>query len=152
MLDKIFLKTFMVLAVYFISGAEKTEQWQMTKAVLAALGLAWAWTTRKNSVTRDVLTLTINSKIWHFLNKIAAKTSQINQNYSSTQLCVLADRFVGNLSHRFGKELRSYESESYRQILSQNVEIRKRRMSGGDKTRMTQWKNAGKTQEVRKTN
>ena len=64
---------------------------------------------------------------------------------------MLADRFVGNLSNRVGKELRSYESESYpRQILSQNVEIRKRRMSGGDKTRMTQWKNAGKTQEVRK--
>ena len=142
----------MVLILYFISGAEKTEQWQMTKAVLAALGLPWAWTTRKNSVTRNVLTLTINSKIWHFSNKISAKTSQINQNYSSTQLCVLADRFVGNLSNRVGKELRSYESESYRQILSQNVEIRKRRMSGGDKTRMTQWKNAGKTQEVRKTN
>merc|ERR1712158_89554 len=59
-----------------------------------------------------------------------------------------ADRFVGNLSHRFGKELRSYESESYRQILSQNVEIRKRRMSGGnEKNRLPQWKNAGKTQE-----
>merc|ERR1711936_1488204 len=56
------------------------------------------------------------------------------------------------LSNRVGKELRSYESESYpRQIiLSQNVEIRKRRMSGGDKTRMTQWKNAGKTQEDRR--
>merc|ERR1711971_1072574 len=55
-----------------------------------------------------------------------------------------------NLS-KVGKELRSYESESYpRQILSQNVEIRKRRMSGGDKTRMTQWKNAGKTQEDRR--
>ena len=66
---------------------------------------------------------------------------------------MLADRFVGNLSHRFGKELRSYESESYRQILSQNVEIRKRRMSGGnEKNRLPQWKNAGKTQEVRKPN
>merc|ERR1739838_55759 len=55
------------------------------------------------------------------------------------------------MGSKVGKELRSYESESYpRQILSQDVEIRKRRMSGGDKNRLPQWKNAGKTQEDRR--